>query len=711
VARHAQQLVLPVLDAAERSHVAGLDAEHPREPRAAEASPPLGSRSELAQHTIPPPDTGLPERHAQKTSERALDPTTPPRVLGVGLDEAEQQLLEIVAHHGGNDSESLDALLGFVDHAARARDATLDAPRRKAGGVVHTPVVLARAMVREADALLARHGLPRLGDDALEVIDPATGPGVFLAAVLAHAHAKHAHVQGIDVDRRASEATSRALHDFAHARGWRLRLETRDALAAAHTPSRPDASVLVIGNPPWSARGLGPPYVESLVRDFHLDELGAPLGERRRGVLADAYVRFLRWSIDAVERARGGAIAVVTNASYLDGPVHRGVRAMLASRFDEVTILDLGGSALVARAPGTIDENVFGVRPAAAIVLAARARSSKRAHAEVRHRVFCGTTASKLEALTQPGVLVAVDEPVVSFRPRARPEAAYLRWPSITEWLPFHAEGIQTNRDELVVDVDRDALIRRLEAFASDHTRSFARAHFDPSDARRALRDLIARGELDAHVTSIAYRPFDTRVAFLHPSLCHRPRPPLLAAMRRSSIALVSVRQDRGALPWSHVALVRAPIDNCYLSARSSCRARAFPSHHADGTPNVSSSIADALAQRGLEVAADTRLAYLAAVLSSTTYTTRFADALSVDYARVPMPRDRETLERLAALGLRLSTLLAAHVAPVRAQRGRALVRVGHHAFDASLPSIEALRVLREEIDTEVRERSILEGA
>ncbi|MBN8615954.1 MAG: hypothetical protein J0L92_35515, partial [Deltaproteobacteria bacterium] len=464
------------------------------------------------------------------------------------------------------------------------------------------------------------------------------------------------------------------------------------------------------GNPPWSARGLGPAYVESLVRDFHRDELGAPLGERRRGVLADAYVRFLRWSIDAVEQARGGAIALVTNASYLDGPVHRGVRAMLASRFDEVTILDLGGSALVARAPGTVDENVFAVRPAAAIVLAARAPSSKRTHAEVRHRALRGTVTSKLDALAQPGPLVTVDEPVVSLRPRARAEAAYTRWPSITEWLPFHAEGIQTNRDELVIDADADALSQRLEAFASGRSTGLARAHFDPSEAQRALRALIARGELASHVSSIAYRPFDTRVAFLHPSLCHRPRPPLLAAMRRSSLALVSVRQDRGALPWSHVALVRAPIDNCYLSARSSCRARAFPSHRADGTPNVSPSLADTLAQRGLEVHADTRLAYLAAVLSSTTYTTRFADALSVDYARVPIPPDRETLERLAALGLRLCALLEGHVAPVRAQRGRSLVRVGHHAFDARLPPIEALRLLREEIDACVRERSLLEG-
>lgn len=589
-----------------------------------------------------------------------------------------------------------------MDAAARARDLALTPARRKADGVVHTPIEVACAVLREADAILARHGLPRVGERSLEIVDPATGPGIFLAASLAHARGAGADLLGIDVDGHAFAATRALLGRYASLRGWQLALETRDALSAPHTV-RPDArACLVVGNPPWSARGLGPAYVESLVRDFHVDERGLPLGERRRGVLADAYVRFVRWAADAVERASGGALALVTSSSYLDGPVHRGMRAFLASRFDEISIVDLGGSALVARAPGTVDANVFGVRPGAAILVAARAPRTGAHAARVSYRAVRGTFEDKLAALAAPARPATVEEPLGSFRPRARASSAYTRWPSLAEWFVFHAEGVQSNRDEVVFDPDRQALLARLDRIADGRVTLEARPHFDPSHAVRALRALREREGFAPYVAEVAYRPFDVRWAFLHPSLCHRPRPPLLAAMSRSALALVSVRQDRGGLPWAHAALVRAPIDNCYLSARSSCRARAYPTHLGDGASNLSPRVEEALRARGVTPDPARLLAWIAAVLSSRAFVQAHADALALDYARVPLPADEAALSELAALGDRLAACLAERARPVRALASRELVRVGHHAFDACDPPLRALTALRDEIDVTV---------
>jgi predicted helicase len=408
--------------------------------------------------------------------------------------------------------------------------------------------------------------------------------------------------------------------------------------------------------------------------------------------------------MDAVDRAPGGgAIALVTNASYLDGPVHRGMRAALLARFDEVSVIDLGGSALVARVPGQLDGNVFGVRPGAAILLAARAARAQGT-TRVGFRAVTGTAEQKLAALASAALpeVARVEAPVVSFRPRARVDAGYDAWPSLAAWLPFHAEGVQSNRDELVIAPDEATLRARLEAIADGALAGPARPHFDPALARRAVAALRAEGALASHVHRIAYRPFDTRVAFLHPSLCHRPRPALRAAMARSELALVSVRKDRGGLPWAHAALVGAIVDNCYLSARSSCRARAFPARTPEGAPNLAPAIAEGLRARGIDVEPEAVLAYLAAVLTSLAYTQRFAPVLALDYARVPLPSSPALFDALAQGGRALAAALAGSASPRQARAGHDLVRVGHHAFDPEAPPVAVWRAARAQVEASV---------
>ncbi|MFN7702169.1 MAG: hypothetical protein ACK5U8_30045, partial [Deltaproteobacteria bacterium] len=83
-------------------------------------------------------------------------------------------------------------------------------------------------------------------------------------------------------------------------------------------------------------------------------------------------------------------------------------------------------------------------------------------------------------------------------------------------------------------------------------------------------------------------------------------------------------------------------------------------------------------------------------------YVRAHAPALALDYARVPLPRDRTVFSQLAGLGERLAAGRDARADTVRAGGVRALVRVGHHAFDAEDPAVAALAKLREEIDAVV---------
>ncbi|MEM9067286.1 MAG: type ISP restriction/modification enzyme [Myxococcota bacterium] len=488
----------------------------------------------------------------------------------------------------------------------------------------------------------------------MTVVDPACGPGGFLAACLSLDLSGGGTLVGMDRDRDALRRAAEVLGPVAHAKGWSLRLDGGDTLAAL-----PDlgGAVTVLGNPPWAGRSASRTELsETLLDDFRRDEHGSPLRERKIGVLSDAYVRFWRWAAEVVRRAPGGGIVgLVTNASFLDGPVHRGMRAALARWFDRVDVVDLGGSALVAQAER--DENVFGVRPSVAITIALRGPGRNEAQpGVVRVMALRGTKEAKLRALDAPSGFRAVDAngpwrlaPLGSVR--HYPEG----WVPLSELIPFHREGVQTNRDAVVVG-ERETLEARVQSFVlglrrPDLEAAFSSSrHFDPERARKALLKALRQRPSEV-IRPLAYRPWDRRHFIAISPLCHRPRPKLLTAMDHSDFALLTVRKDRGEKPWRHVAVSTAVPDNCFLSARSSCRTRAFPTHDASGAPNLS-----AIGHQWIEGSEPNSLHYyVLAILASSTYQRRYGWLLHQDYPAIPPPPDHETLQRVAALGRQLA--------------------------------------------------------
>ncbi|AKF07587.1 type ISP restriction/modification enzyme [Sandaracinus amylolyticus] len=552
-------------------------------------------------------------------------------------------------------------LVERVEASARERDATLDRETARTRGVVHTPAAIARFVAHAADLALREH-LARpdgIASDDVVLVDPATGPGVFLAALIEHGIASRARPRacvGLDVDGDAISRADAIVGAAARDLEWPLRLAQGDALASL-APVREleddDVVRVVVGNPPWAARSANRDarLTEALLDDFRRDDTGAPLAERKIGVLSDDYVRFVRWSVELVRRARrGGVIALVTNASFLDGPVHRAMRAALARWLDRIDVIDLGGSSLIARARGIDDENVFGVRPSVAITIGVRAPVRRGATALRIARVE-GTRDEKLDALSRRALRWESHDPTGTWRlARGGPApATYRTWPSLDAWMPFHREGLQTNRDELVIARDRDALLASLETFARGGARR-ATPHWDPERARLVARELLR--DPDPHVRRIAYRPFDERVALVHPALCHRPRPELARALDASGLALISARKDRGQLPWACFGAARVLPDNCWLSTRSSCRARAFPLCDPEGAPNLDRDLARrAEDASGAALDARTFATWALAWMASQPYRDRCDDALRTDYPRIPAPRDGTELARIARLG------------------------------------------------------------
>jgi hypothetical protein len=568
--------------------------------------------------------------------------------------------------------------------AAAARASVGDRLALRARGVVPTPGALARHAVARVDALLRTElGLEDgLASEHVVVVDPAVGTGVWLAALLEQTRTRGARslLLGFDSDAAALTTADELLAAEARRQGVTLRLSCENTLElAAPFPDQTRVRV-ILGNPPWAARSRarGGALSDAWLAEFRRDHRGVSLGERRVGVLSDDYVRFFRWALEHARQAPAGAlVCFVTNASFLDGPVHRGMRAALLGGFDKLELLDLGGNALLSRADGALpDDNVFGVRVGAALTWALRRPAASRARCpvSVSFASLRGTLAEKLSALdTEELALAALrpSAPWFGFRPHVRSEAEHGF--SLAEAFVFQREGVQTNRDAIAIASTREELEARVRQLAAHGLSLPSQRHFDAARARRLLQEALERGE--PCVAPLAYRPLDARFFITLAPLCHRPRSELLRASAASSLSLLAVRKDRGAAAFNLFAVASGAVDACFLSTRSSCRTRVFPSHQPDGAENLSVSVATQLAARvGRVVSAHELIVYALSVLGAPRFRARQQAALQRDYARLPWPRDARHFDEAQLVGARfVSALNTSEAAPVRTTRLGAL--------------------------------------
>jgi SAM-dependent methyltransferase len=541
--------------------------------------------------------------------------------------------------------------------AARRRSAVGDRAQLRERGVVATPLAVARYGVARVDALLRSELGVSLESERVVVLDPAVGTGVWLAALLEHTRARgcRARLIGLDTDPHVIDQARLLLDPEAHAQGASLTLRCANTLELAGPfPDRNSVRV-ILGNPPWAARSLsrGGVLSDAWLAEFRREPDGSPLAERRLGVLSDDYVRFFRWALEHAREADAGAlICLASNASFLDGPVHRGMRAALLRTFSRIEVLDLGGNSLLSRV-GDRDDNVFGVRVGAALTWAVRARGpSVRPLAELAFASLRGSLSDKLQALERGAPMLAV-HPVAApyFRFRPASTVALPAGFSLHEAFPFHREGVQTNRDAVAIASSRQELEARALAIVRGELDLPAQRHFDPERARRSLAAALEqRGSLP--LLALAYRPLDDRFLLALSPVCHRPRPELARALVHSRTSLLAVRKDRGGAAFNLFAPARALADACYLSTRSSCRTRMFPSHRPDGEENLAPAVADELGRRvGRKVHSEEVIAYALAVLGSPAYRALHQVALKLDYAHVPWPRDRAHFLQAVAIG------------------------------------------------------------
>jgi predicted helicase len=456
----------------------------------------------------------------------------------------------------------------------------LPAAIRRFRGVWFTPSELAGYVVRSADRL-AQEAFGT-GLEGCQVIEPALGDGAFAAEVLR-------------IAPRARILAYEILPDVAAAARARLSaseggVEIRVGSALQEWP-RVAGIPVIVGNPPWRGHSADPQAVAGLLRDYY------PVGERNTKWLQDDYVRFFRWAQEVVVRHGRGIVAFVTNHSWLRGVIHGQMREALRSAFDAFHVLDLHGSTL--RPERTGDENVFPVRPGAAIALLVRRGGLPDRSCEARRFDLWGRRAGKLAWLAthDSGSTPWVPETAIS-------ESEFDTWPSLTDLFSTWSIGMVSGKDAT-------AYYRTAEALLSDH----------PATLPEDLFEALYRSN-DRRWTAFALHTRPRRAVMRH----------LLPGSGFSPLALVALRQG-GPRVSPRFLVADCPIDNCVLSTESTARAYAFPLRLADGTYNLDP------AKLGVHDP-EAAFALIVCTLQDPAYLSANREALLSGFPRIPPVRD-----------------------------------------------------------------------
>ncbi|MET0398557.1 MAG: type ISP restriction/modification enzyme [Longimicrobiaceae bacterium] len=649
------------------------------------------------------------------------------------LDWAGDALNRVVRNEFFARFEEQRAVQYFYEPFLEAFDPEL----RKALGVWYTPPEVVKYMVARVDTVLREElGVTDgLADPQVLVLDPCCGTGAYLVEVLdkiaetLQARGEDA-LLGQELKRAAAERVlgfeilpapfvvahlqlglllGRYGVDTAVDGGRRVGVYLTNALTGWEPPDeqkhlafpeleaerdaadqvKRDARILVvIGNPPYNGYpGVAIGEERNLVTTYR-ETRRAPKPQGQG--LNDLYVRFFRIAERRIVEMTGrGVVCFISNYSWLDGLSHTGMRERYLDVFDKISVDALNGDKFRTgklTPDGESDPSVFstelnreGIQVGTAVSLLVRTGPNGGTEAveftnywgkDKREKLLASLTG---DGLPESEILIPAPELGFPFMPREF-GTSYLDWPRVPDLFPESFSGVQTRRDELVIDPIKEVLEERMRTYFNGAVslgeigRLVPRAvekttQFDPA----AVRDfLVRRGFLPQYVVRYCYRPFDIRWLYWEPApgLLGRRVPELFNEVFQGNRFIVMTGRTRK--PQIEPALVTERLtDLNSLDSGARCTPLYLRRHSPDlfansdheGTrPNLSEGASDYLEQIG--AGEEDLFFHTAAVLHSPAYRAENSGALRQDWPRVPLPSDRVHLSASAALGRQISTLL-----------------------------------------------------
>lgn len=505
-----------------------------------------------------------------------------------------------------------------------------DPKLRKARGVWYTPAPVVNFIVRAVDDVLkTEFDLPQgLADTCktkitldtqnfnakkqkydtvekevhrVQILDPATGTGTFLAEVTKHIHQKFKGQQGIWSNYVEKHLIIRlngfellmASYAMAHLQldillketGYkatnaeRLRVFLTNSLEESHPDTntlfaswlsdeanaanriKRDSPVMVIlGNPPYSGiSSNNGKWISDLIDDYKYID-GVHFNERKHW-LNDDYVKFIRYGQHFIEKNGSGILAFINPHGFLDNPTFRGMRWNLLKTYDKIYTIDLhGNSKKKETAPdGSIDQNVFDIMQGVSINIFIKTGKKKSEElGKVFHYDLFGRRDFKYEFLSETHInQIGFTElpnlpPNYFFVPKNDDSLSeYEKGFLISDLFIKQSMGITTARDSFVIDFESRILGQRINEFCdkkfddnSFQTKYKLKENYQWKvyEQRRMVPEFS-----ENYIRPISYRPFDERFVYFQENLVFRMREEIMNNFNKNNFALCLVKLGRNS--------------------------------------------------------------------------------------------------------------------------------------------------------------------
>lgn len=492
----------------------------------------------------------------------------------------------------GKEMQKRDPMIHFYEDFLSAYDPAT----KKKFGVYYTPQPVVEFIVRAVDDILkSDFNLPKgLADNSkvdvkiremedgkdtptevvrskhrVQVLDPATGTGTFLAEVVSRikeqqqAGAWSAYVDEHLIPRIYGFEYMMAPYTIAHLKldmliNWwgeqKLLTEHKNRVQIYLTNSldqtelvnkhllaemiareaneansiKHNAPVMVmLGNPPYSVSSSNKsPWITGLIDDYKKD-----LNERNIQPLSDDYIKFIRLGQYYIERTGEGVLAYISNNSFLDGLIHRQMRRELMRCFDDIYILDLhGNNRKKETAPdGSKDENVFSIMQGVSINIFVKKPNSEDRPATIHHYDLFGSRKEKYAFLLDNSLssiqwqVLQPQEPNLFFVPKDNlAQEEYERGFKLDELMEKASSGIETGRDEIFIGDTSYEVDNKVREIINNPDILKNKYGIRENSSFRILNHIKKAKYISSNIHKITYRVFNVKYIYYDKELLRR---------------------------------------------------------------------------------------------------------------------------------------------------------------------------------------------